>query len=280
VDTVTQEILPVLEERFTDIGIITPYNNQVKAFRDALKMTGREYPAATVHKFQGREDDAIVLSTVDNQIREFTDDPHLLNVAVSRAKKQFTLVVSADEQPDSNIRDLIDYIEYYQGNSVQSEISSIYDLLYRDYTQELLNFYKTHRKVSVYDSENLTYWAIRDTFRENRFAHLDILMHYPLRHLVTSASNLTPEQRAYAFRSWTHLDFLIYDTVSHRAKLAIEVDGTQFHRRGSNQGQRDQLKDSILEAIGLPLLRLSTNGSQEKEKIAQALLKAGSLKES
>lgn len=277
VDTVTQEILPVLEERFTDIGIITPYNNQVKAFRDALKMTGREYPAATVHKFQGREDDAIVLSTVDNQIREFTDDPHLLNVAVSRAKKQFTLVVSADEQPDSNIRDLIDYIEYYQGNSVQSEISSIYDLLYRDYTQELLNFYKTHRKVSVYDSENLTYWAIRDTFRENRFAHLDILMHYPLRHLVTSASNLTPEQRAYAFRSWTHLDFLIYDTVSHRAKLAIEVDGTQFHRRGSNQGQRDQLKDSILEAIGLPLLRLGTNGSQEKEKIAQALSRATNL---
>ena len=277
VDTVTQEILPMLEERFSDIGIIAPYNNQVKAFRDALKSTGREYPAATVHKFQGREDDAIVLSTVDNQIREFTDDPHLLNVAVSRAKKQFTLVVSADEQPDSNIRDLIDYIEYYQGESVQSEISSIYDLLYRDYTQDLLNFYTTHRRVSEYDSENLTYWAIRDTIRENGFAHLDILMHYPLRHLVTSASNLTPEQRSYAFRSWTHLDFLIYDTVSHRAKLAIEVDGTQFHRRGSNQDQRDQLKDSILEAIGLPFLRLSTNGSQEKEKIAQALSRANQL---
>ena len=280
VETVTQEILPMLEERFSDIGIITPYNNQVRAFQDALKMTGREYPAATVHKFQGREDDAIVLSTVDNQIREFTDDPHLLNVAVSRAKKQFTLVVSADEQPDSNIRDLIDYIEYYQGESFQSEISSIFDLLYRDNTQELLEFYKTHRKYSVYDSENLTYWAIRDIFREKGYAHLDVLMHYPLRHLVTSASNLTPEQRTYASRSWTHLDFLIYDTVSHRAKLAIEVDGTQFHRRGSNQGQRDQLKDSILEAIGLPLLRLSTNGSQEKVKIVQALSKADSLKES
>ena len=280
VETVTQEILPMLEERFSDIGIITPYNNQVRAFQDALKMTGREYPAATVHKFQGREDDAIVLSTVDNQIREFTDDPHLLNVAVSRAKKQFTLVVSADEQPDSNIRDLIDYIEYYQGESIQSEISSIFDLLYRANTQELLEFYKTHRKYSVYDSENLTYWAIRDIFQEKGYAHLDVLMHYPLRHLVTSASNLTPEQRTYASRSWTHLDFLIYDTVSHRAKLAIEVDGTQFHRRGSNQGQRDQLKDSILEAIGLPLLRLSTNGSQEKVKIVQALSKADYLKES
>lgn len=271
VETITQEILPSLEEQFTDIGIIAPYNKQVDALHAALQATGRSYVAATVHKFQGREDDAIVLSTVDNQVQEFTDDPHLLNVAVSRAKKQFTLVVSADEQPDSNIRDLIDYIEYYQGKCEQSEISSIFDLLYEDYTQELLNFYKTHKRVSEYDSENLTYWAISDTIKEKGFSHLGILMHYPLRHLVTAASNLTQEQRAYASRSWTHIDFLVYDTVTHKAKLAIEVDGTQYHKTGSDQGRRDLMKDSVLTAIGLPLLRLSTAGSREKEKIAAAL---------
>ncbi len=274
VDTITREILPALEEQFTDIGIIAPYNNQVNALQAALEATGRHYVAATVHKFQGREDDAIVLSTVDNQIQEFTDDPHLLNVAVSRAKQQFTLVVSADEQPDSNIRDLIDYIEYYQGKSEESQVSSIYDLLYEDYTQELLNFYKTHKRVSEYDSENLTYWAIQDTIKERRLSHLGILMHYPLRHLVTPTSNLTPDQRAYASRSWTHIDFLIYDTVSHKAKLAIEVDGTQYHKASSNQGRRDIMKDSILASIGLPLLRLSTAGSQEKEKITQVLSKS------
>ena len=193
-------------------------------------------------------------------------------VLVTRAKKQFTLVVSADEQPDSNIQDLIDYIEYYQGGSERSEISSIYDLLYQDYTKELLAFYETHRRVSEYDSENLTYWAIHDTLRENGLSHLDVLMHYPLRYLITSASDLTPEQRAYASRSWTHIDFLIYDTVSHKAILAIEVDGTQYHRFGSSQGKRDLIKDSILTAIGLRHIRLSTNGSREKEKIAEALL--------
>lgn len=272
VDSITQEVLPVLEERFTDIGIIAPYNDQVRALKAALKLTGRDYVAATVHKFQGREEDAIVLSTVDNQIREFTDDPHLLNVAVSRAKKQFTLVVSAEDQPDSNIQDLIDYIEYYQGGSVQSKISSIYDLLYQDYTRELLAFYETHRRVSEYNSENLTYWAIQEVIQERGLAHLDVLLHYPLRHLVASASNLTQEQRAYATNPWTHVDFLVYDTVSHKARLAIEVDGTQYHRFGSKQWKRDEIKDSVLEAIGLIILRLSTNGSQEKEKIAQALL--------
>ena len=57
--------------------------------------------------------------------------------------------------------------------------------------------------------------------------------------------------------------------------------GSNKHSQIINQSVdtnlRDRLKDSILEAIGLPLLRLSTNGSQEKVKIAQALSKANDL---
>ena len=273
VETVVQEIVPSLEEHFSDIGIIAPYNNQVNALAAALHDSGRNYVVATVHKFQGRENDAIVLSTVDNQVREFTDDPHLLNVAVSRAKKQFTLVVSADEQPDSNIQNLIDYIEYYQGHCEQSRISSIFDLLYEDYTQELLDFYKTHKRVSEYDSENLAYWTIHDAIRETGNTHLSILMHYPLRYLATSATILTNEQRIYANRSWTHVDFLIFDMVSHKAKLAVEVDGAQYHKASSDQGQRDMNKNAVLAAVGLPLLRLSTTGSQEKERVKRALIR-------
>lgn len=271
VETIIQEILPALEEQFTDIGIIAPYNAQVDAVQKALQLSGKKYVAATVHKFQGREEDVIILSTVDNQIKEFTDDPHLLNVAVSRAKKQFTLVVSADEQPDSNIQDLIDYIEYYQGKSEESKISSIFDLLYEDYTKELLDFFRTHTRVSEYDSESITYWAIYDVIKEKGLSHLGILLHYPLRHLIASSSNLTLEQRAYASRSWTHVDFLIYNTVTHKAVLAVEVDGTQYHKVTSEQYERDSMKDSVLASIGLPLLRLSTAGSQEKERIARAL---------
>ena len=271
VAAVTQEIIPALEERFSDIGIISPYNKQVDAINNALRTMGKPYKSATVHKFQGRENDAIVLSTVDNQVRDFTDDPHLLNVAVSRAKKQFTLVVSADEQPDSNIQDLIDYIEYYEGKSEESKISSIFDLLYDDYTQERLEFFKIHKRVSEHDSESIAYWAIHDALKENGFSNIGVLMHYPLSYLITPASGLTEEQRIYASRSWTHIDFLLYDTVTHKAKLSIEVDGTQYHKAESVQGRRDNLKDAILAAIGLPLLRLNTAGSQEKEKIIKAL---------
>ena len=271
IDVILNEVLPSLEERFSDIGIIAPYNKQVDALNHALKECGDSSVAATVHKFQGRENDAIVLSTVDNQIKEFTDDPHLLNVAVSRAKKQFTLVVSADEQPDTNIGSLIDYIEYY-GDSVQSRIHSVFDLLYEDYSKERLDYLSKKRKISSsYDSEIIMYWTIMDILRSKNLTNDRVLLHYPLRQLVSNSSQLTPEEKTYANRSWTHLDFLIYNTVTHKAVLAVEVDGTRYHKENSLQGHRDRLKDSILASIHLPFLRLSTDGSGEVEKLSQAL---------
>lgn len=271
VDLIVQEVIPSLEEHFSDIGVIAPYNEQVSAIKSAMESTGEKHVVATVHKFQGRENDAIVLSTVVNQVNEFVDDPHLLNVAVSRAKKQFTLVVAAEEQPDSNMQNLIDYIEYYQGSEEISTVSSVFDLLYDSYAQERLDFFRTHKRVSDYDSESLIYWKIKEVMEEQGLSHLAIRLHYPMRYLITEATNLTDEQRQYATRSWTHLDFLLYDTVSHKARLAIEVDGTQFHRKGSKQASRDVLKDAVLQAIGLPLLRLRTNESGEEQRIIQAL---------
>lgn len=53
---------------------------------------------------------------MDNQITEFTDNPNLLNVAVSRAVSKLRLVVSDNEyNENTNIGDLIRYIVYEKG---------------------------------------------------------------------------------------------------------------------------------------------------------------------
>jgi hypothetical protein len=44
-----------------------------------------------------------------------------------------------------------------------------------------------------------------------------------------------------------------------------------FHQAGSEQAKRDEQKNSILDKAGIPLLRLSTDGSNEKNKIINAL---------
>ena len=52
--------------------------------------------------------------------------------------------------------------------------------------------------------------------------------------------------------------------------LAIEVDGVSFHDNKLQQ-ERDNKKDHILEIIGLPLLRLSTDGHNEEKRIIECL---------
>lgn len=89
IDVIKEEVLPNLSYQDTEIGIIAPYNKQIEAIQYNL---GNNIDIKTVHKFQGREKDAIIMTTVDDIITEFTDDPNLLNVAVSRAKKNFTLL--------------------------------------------------------------------------------------------------------------------------------------------------------------------------------------------
>lgn len=266
-DMIAQEILPDLVKEYSDIGIIAPYNEQVDVIREAIRAKGIEgIPVDTVHKFQGRENDAIILSTVDNQIRSFVDDPHLLNVAVSRAKKLFVLVVSAEDQPNSNVKDLINYISYYNGDVVSSKICSVFDQLYLPMTQ---NWRK--RGISAYKSENLVYDLIQKILKMDGFSRYAVLHEYPMNKIVPQGTCFEERENEYAHHPMTHVDFLIYDTVTLKPVLAIEVDGSSYHFEGSEQSKRDRLKDSILEKVGLPLLRLATDGSGEEQKIIELL---------
>lgn len=82
---------------------------------------------------------------------------------------------------------------------------------------------------------------------------------------------LEEHERKYAMNPATHIDFLIYNRISKKPVLAIEVDGYAFHKEGTDQRSRDALKDHILELYEIPLLRFGTNGSGEKEKMMAKL---------
>lgn len=272
IETIRREVLPSLPCEQAEIGIISPYNEQVNALHREL---GEGFDVATVHKFQGREKEAIILSTVDDQITTFTDDPNLLNVAVSRAKRQFTLVTSSNEQPDSrNIADLLAYIDYNGGKITESAIHSVFDLLYEPYAEARREFLKRHRRISEFDSENLTYALLERVLEADpAFRHLGVLCHQPLRQLIRDWTLLNDEERRYVSNGATHLDFLIYNRVSKRPVLAVETDGYQFHKQGTRQSERDRMKDRILDRYALSLLRLSTTGTDEEAKIKDQLSK-------
>jgi len=73
------------------------------------------------------------------------------------------------------------------------------------------------------------------------------------------------------------VDFVIYNRVSNRPLLAVEVDGFAFHENNPAQLERDSLKNEVLHTYGMPLLRLPTTGSGEEQRIRTALDQADAL---
>lgn len=269
IEVIRDEVLPELNNKISpnQIGIVSPYNDQKNGLID-LKLD-EDIKIDTVHKYQGREKDAIIITTVDNQISEFVDDPKLLNVAVTRAKKFLRLVASKEiSEGNGNLSDLIKYIQYNNFELVESNKKSIYDLLYKSQREERLNYLKGKKRISEYDSENITYNFIKEIIQRNEWNNIDIVNHIPLNDLLKNLDLLSEEEKKYASNDWTHIDFVIYNKMDKKMVMAIEVDGYHFHKKGTRQNERDKLKDSILQKYDVPLIRLKTTGSGE-EKILE-----------
>lgn len=269
IDVIRQEVLPrLLGKSYKTIGIIAPYRDQVTAIRDQI---GEGCEVDTIHKFKGRERDAIVLSSVDNVIGGFVDDSHMLNVAVSRAVHSLTVVMSKDSRNEgTNYEDLARYVEYNNLKIVQSRVYSVFDLLYRGYAEQRAAYLKKKRRISEYDSENLMFSEIQKMLDMDEFSSVGCAVHVSLSTLVRDLSPLTEDECRYVNTRLSHVDFLLFKKIGKLPLLAIEVDGTHFHEAGSAQALRDAKKNSIMEKCGLRLLRFRTDGSCEREKIIAA----------
>ena len=75
----------------------------------------------------------------------------------------------------------------------------------------------------------------------------------------------------YDFTDKTHVDFVIFDKISHKPVLCIEVDGTKFHDYDKIRIEHDEIKNRALKANNINILRLKTNQSGEILKIRQYL---------
>jgi hypothetical protein len=274
-DVILHEIQPeLIRKGLADIGVIAPYKAQVAMLKEVL---GTGIEVATVHGFQGREKQAIIMSTVDNEIGEFVDDPKMLNVAVSRAQRSFTVIMSDDRKSfDTNFGDLVRYIRYHQQLVKNSQIRSVFDLLYAEYADARKRFLDANGRTSIWDSESLAETVILGVLGAEEFSSISLscMRHVPLTWLIGDLPTLTDRERNFVLHPWAHVDFLIYDTFGKQPILGIEVDGWAFHRPGSLQSERDEIKNSVFQRANLPMLRLSTTGSCEDAVISEALRNA------
>lgn len=275
IDVIKEEIMPQFSEN-ESVGIITPYRLQAEEINKTL---GKDI-ASTVHKFQGRECDAIILSMVDNVPTEFSDDANLLNVAISRAKTRLCVVTNENEKPQESILgQLIDYMKYNNCEETQSKLHSVFDLLYKSYTAERLAFEASHKKISEHLSENLVYDALTKAIEKLQWDNVAVLCHYPLSRLIADWSSLNEKEKAFAESPLAHVDFLVYNSLTKQPMQVFEVDGWQFHQNNEAQQSRDQLKDSLLTKFGLCPQRISTTDTFNVETCKSMLSARADRKE-
>ena len=267
IDVIIQEVMP--EYSTSDsVGIITPYRDQAIAINQAL---GKDV-ASTVHKFQGRECDAIIMSMVDNIPTDFSDDPNLMNVAISRAKTKLCIVVNGNEMPsNSNLAQLISYIQYNNFEVKESKIHSVFDILYKQYTAERLAYEVQSGKVSEYLSENIIYDTLVKAIDKVQMSNCDVVCHYPLSRLITDFNGLETQEIAFISNALSHVDFLVYNSITKKPLMTIEVDGWKYHNQSEVQQSRDKLKDNILSKYGLKPYRISTVDTVNVETIEEML---------
>ncbi len=256
-------------------GYIAPYNAQVNLAETVLPA---DFVKSTVHKFQGRECDEIVFSTVLDKKRSsqvgrniaFVDDPNLVNVAVSRARNRFTLVTGDDvfEKHGRHIAALIRYIKYYASDKeiFESPVISAFDLLYSEFDKSLerLNS-RLNPEDSLFKSEQIAASLLRDTLSQDKYRSMMFHSQIALNQLVSVEQGDFSSRELSFMRNRASCDFVIYYKVGKNPLGVIEVDGG-YHLE-SAQAERDELKNSILKKCNLPLLRLRTIDSNIEGKL-------------
>lgn len=263
IDVIKKEVMPEFSDTGS-VGVITPYRLQAEKINEAL---GSDI-ASTVHKYQGRECDTIIMSMVDNMPTAFSDDANLMNVAISRAKTHLCVVTSGNDIPkESNLAQLIEYIKYNNFDVKDSCLHSVFDLLYRQYTEERLEYERTHPKRSDQLSENLVYDVLIKVISRLKLANTEVIIHYPLSKLIADWDLLDEFERKFASSPFAHVDFLIYNSLTKQPVQTIEVDGWKFHKESRVQQSRDALKDKILTKFGLCPHRISTTDMLNEETL-------------
>lgn len=244
-------------------------------------------PQLTIHKAQGRGYDLVyILTVVDCGNNVWPQRKSLLNVAVSRAKKELCVITSATWMPgymqkqllgysipntykenERYVKKLIDYViketekRDAEGYGMQrSSVHSVFDkVLYYRQKKNVSGIDEPQKEMISSAPEKCLLNALLkcDEVREN----YDIYCEVPLE----SIEGITPrdkEQKEY-IANGARFDIVI--AKEQQVHLIIEVDG-EYHRQDRETQERDRIKDEMVLSLGEDFakeryIRLATDGT-------------------
>lgn len=267
-----------------EIGIVTPYRMQADNIQKDIE---NGIQSDTVHKYQGREKKLMIFSTVLDSTYmgkkgiTFVDNPCMVNVAVSRAIDQFVVVTDNKlfNEEGKDIKALIKYIKYNELDSeiIQSQIVSVFDLLYKDYSEKLEKLNNRLLGKSKYKSEDIMDTKLCDILQKEEYKDYKYEREILVRNLFMNLDNLTQGEKEYV-NNGARVDFVIYDKMNNKPALLIEVDGFTFHKNNPEQAKKDRLKDDIAKKNNIDIIRFETGEKAYSEEKIEEILREKLLK--
>lgn len=271
------ELKDILKNKnLSKTGVITPFRCQANKITDEFINT--ELEADTVHKFQGRQKDEIILSfvvnsldkspeQVENYLFDFITNEKLFNVAISRGKNKVTIIVSDSIYQSRNniIHDFIQYAEYLYGSQVtkESTITSIFDYLYSINQSKRIELYK--RNSNGYQTELLMRKVIEKVLQNHQT--IGYITHMRLAKIINNTDGLNEQERQYVLHPWTHVDVTFYHKVTKELLFVLEVDGIHYHEQNEKQSIHDEVKNRVLKNNHISIYRFKTNESNEEQRL-------------
>lgn len=310
---------PDKEPKELSMAIIAPFRAQLNILKEKLnsmnmnalfeeelcndnldeneQKTQTEIPTLTVHKSQGRGYDIVYLMTVvDNNDRlgKWAQGMRMVNVAVSRAKKEFCIITTSRWLPEKLQKEMTDYtlsvsaaevdsdskqglffcklLKYVGDNCPvprgdygfhKSKLTSVFDRV--PYMRE------TEKTGKDFAGSNSAPARCMCEALKNNFGEYSILQEVPMARIEQIHQIKCSDEPLLKFMKTSKFDFVLCE--GNEIKLIIEVDGS-FHRNELKkvfdeytQPQLDAFKDKWINDLGAAnlFLRLPTNGENDNE---------------
>jgi hypothetical protein len=250
------------------IGIITPFRNQADLIRDRINEENlRHVDVGTVHTFQGDEKDTIYMSsaiTVKSSLKTFDwikNNQELINVATTRAKKEFIMVGDFNEikKRSKETNDFYELANYVKKNG--KEVFLINDRNNNYSNSSNFRQYNTTKEKELLETVNhvLSFGSKYVVGKQVKVA--DILNKYT-------------QPVLFDYGSRAVFDFVIYAKLKRDdiPRLVIELDGDE-HLSDSKTIERDRLKEKICEDNKIKLIRIPNNYSRRYSFVKELIIK-------
>lgn len=251
----------IKENKYKDVGIITPFVNQAALINEYLMRLGiNDVKAGTIHTLQGSEKSVIIMSAALStktsiKTMEWIKNNHeLINVGVTRAKDKFVFVgdkeaidkLSGEENND--IKVLSDYV-YKNGDIVIPKSDAIISFDFSNDSKNEKDFFDTiqpyfNRRGSKFRVERNV--PVKDAIKSIRSEDLKLIGKKEFDVIVKVSGGI-----------FNH---------NYRTIVAFEIDGGE-HIGSKKAIALDRQKEEACKRYGVKLIRISNSAVKDYESI-------------